>query len=257
MYMELMGIQLHVEQYGTSGPQVLLLHGWGCTLKHFQPIIDALKDHYHLTAIDFPAHGDSSAPLTAWSVHDFSELVASLIQELKLEPVHIIAHSFGARVAICLAAERPELVKRMVLTGAAGIRPTPTKAQVQRSAAYQRGKTAAQLLSKLPGMKKSADALREKLIRKYGSADYAALSPEMRATFSKIVSEDLSCFLPSIHAETLLIFGSLDTETPLWMGQRMEKEIPDAALIVFEGRGHFAYLEEWPRFCTIVQEFLK
>ena len=188
-------------------------------------------------------------------MHDFARLTAGLIEKLEIAPVHIAAHSFGARVAICLAAERPELVNRLILTGAAGIRPEQTDAKKKKNAAYQRGKQLAQLIGRLPGLQKTAAEMREKLVQKYGSADYAALSPEMRATFSKIVSEDLSPQLPRIQAETLLVFGSEDTETPLWMGQRMEKEIPDAGLVVFEGRSHFAYLEEWPRFCALIREF--
>ena len=257
MILEIMGVQLHAEQYGQAGPQVLLLHGWGCSIGHFKPIIDALQGDYRLTAIDFPAHGASSAPPEPWNVHDFAKLTAELIRTLGLMPVHIVAHSFGARVAICLAAEQPELVNRLILTGAAGLRAAPTEAGKKKSEAYQRGKQIAQWVGKLPGMQKAADSLREKLVQKYGSADYAALSPEMRATFSKIVSEDLSPLLPRVRAETLLVFGAEDTETPLWMGQRMEKEIPDAGLVVFEHRGHFAYLEEWPRFCAIIREFLK
>ena len=54
----------------------------------------------------------------------------------------------------------------------------------------------------------------------------------------------------------LLIWGANDTATPLWMGQRMEKEIGDAALIVFENCGHFAYLEQYARFMAIVRQFL-
>ena len=256
MKLDLMGVQLHVEQYGSAGPQLLLLHGWGCAIGHFKPIIEDLKDSYRITAIDFPAHGESSQPPEPWGMHDFSALVARLIEELQLQPVHIVAHSFGARAAICLASERPELVNRMILTGAAGIRPQPSEQGKKKSNAYQRGKQLAQWIAKVPGLQKTADGLREKLIQKYGSADYAALSPEMRQTFSKIVSEDLSPLLPKIKAETLLVFGSNDTETPLWMGQKMEKEIPDAGLVVFEGRSHFAYLEEWPRFCALIREFL-
>jgi pimeloyl-ACP methyl ester carboxylesterase len=40
------------------------------------------------------------------------------------------------------------------------------------------------------------------------------------------------------------------------MGNIMAEEIKDAALITFEGRGHFAYLEELPRFARIVQAFI-
>ncbi len=256
MKLDLMGVQLHIEQYGCAGPQLLLLHGWGCAIGHFRPIIDELKESYRITAIDFPAHGESSLPPEPWDVHRFSELTAQLITELHLSPVHIVAHSFGARVAICLAAEHPELLNRMILTGAAGIRPPQSEQGKKRSTAYQRGKQLAQWIGNVPGLQKTADALREKLIQKYGSADYAALSPDMRATFSKIISEDLTPLLPKVKAETLLVFGSNDNDTPLWMGQKMEKEIPDAGLVIFEGRSHFAYLEELPRFCALIREFL-
>ena len=68
--------------------------------------------------------------------------------------------------------------------------------------------------------------------------------------------EDLAEYLPQVKASTLLVWGSADTETPLWMGQKMEKEIPDAGLVVFEGRSHFAFLEEAQRFLVIVNTFL-
>ena len=77
----------------------------------------------------------------------------------------------------------------------------------------------------------------------------------MRKTFVKVVSQDLFPRLKDIQAPTLLIWGSEDTETPVWMGEQMEKEIPDAALIVFEGRTHFAFVEEWQRFLLIVRQF--
>ena len=152
MILEIMGVQLHAEQYGQAGPQVLLLHGWGCSIGHFKPIIDALQGDYRLTAIDFPAHGASSAPPEPWNVHDFAKLTAELIRTLGLMPVHIVAHSFGARVAICLAAEQPELVNRLILTGAAGLRAAPTEAGKKKSEAYQRGKQIAQWVGKLPGI---------------------------------------------------------------------------------------------------------
>ena len=54
----------------------------------------------------------------------------------------------------------------------------------------------------------------------------------------------------------MLVWGDQDDATPLWMGQAMEKEMKDAALVVFEGRGHFAYLEELRRFVNLVKAFI-
>ena len=95
----------------------------------------------------------------------------------------------------------------------------------------------------------------EKLRFKYGSPDYVRLNETMRATFVKVISQDLSEMLPAIQAPSLLIWGSADTETPLWMGQQMEQQIPDAGLVVFEGRSHFAFVEEPQRFLTIMKTF--
>ena len=97
---------------------------------------------------------------------------------------------------------------------------------------------------------------REALVQRFGSADYKALSPEMRKTFVKVVGYDQSALLSHIKNPTLLIWGDRDTETPLWMGQQMEKEIADSGLVVLEGGTHFAYLEQATRFQTIVRQFL-
>ena len=93
-------------------------------------------------------------------------------------------------------------------------------------------------------------------MQRFGSRDYAALTPEMRATFNKIVTLDLSPILKEIEAPTLLYWGANDTETPLWMGRKMAEEMKDAGLVVEEGAGHFAYLEKLPVFLVIAKEFL-
>ena len=64
------------------------------------------------------------------------------------------------------------------------------------------------------------------LRRRYGSADYARLNENMRRTFSKVISQDLYPFLKDIQAPTLLVWGSEDTETPLWMGNKWRKPFP-------------------------------
>lgn len=254
-----MGVDLHYECFGEKSglPPVLMLHGWGCRISHFEPIIDQLKRDREVIALDFPAHGESTEPGEVWGVEQFADTVLSLLDQLKVANCDIIAHSFGGRVAIWLASHHAERVNRMVLTGCAGLKDVKTPEQQKRSAEYQKKKKILQKLSKLPGMKGVSEKLQEKVRKQYGSADYNALTPGMRQTFSRIVNEDLRPLLPDIKASTLLVFGENDTATPLWMGQTMEKEIPDAGLVVFEGDDHFAYLRQWQRFVTIVKSFLK
>ena len=87
--------------------------------------------------------------------------------------------------------------------------------------------------------------------------DYNALDEEMRKTFVKVISLDMTERYSRFKASTLLIWGDEDQETPLWMAHEMEKRIPDAGLVIFEGGTHFAYLEQISRFNTICRQFLK
>ena len=258
MFGTFLGTRIYYEQSGAGEHHVLLLHGWGCTAKHFEPIAQALSEQYHVTAIDFPAHGRSDRPAEPWGVPEFAAMTAELIEQLGLAPVDIIAHSFGARVAIYLAAQYPQLVNRLVLTGAAGLIAPASSKRRAKTTLYKalRGLAESAPARALLGEKR-VNALREALIQKFGSADYRALSPTMRPTFNRVIHQDLRPHLPSIKSPALLIWGAKDDQTPLWMGKVMEGEIPDAGLVVFEDAGHFAYLERYGDFRAIVMNFLE
>lgn len=256
MEMQANGVNVHYEMHGQNGPRVLLLHGWGCSTKHFDPIVQDLKQTHRLCVIDFPAHGLSDRPPVPWEVSDFCVCVYDLISALHFFPCDIIAHSFGGRIAIKLSAENPDLVNRLVLTGCAGLRGNKSPEQIKRERSFKKKKAFLLKLSSVKPLKKLSDHLLHAMQQKYGSADYNALDDEMKKTFVKVISEDLRPYLSHIRAATLLVWGEKDTATPLWMGQVMEKEIPDAGLVVFENEDHYAYLRQWPRFTAIVKAFL-
>ena len=113
------------------------------------------------------------------------------------------------------------------------------------------------MIKKIPFLRGTAESIEEKLRRKYGSADYNRLDEEMRKTFVRVISQDLTDCYEHIRQSTLLIWGDRDTETPVWMGREMEKRIPDSAMILLEGGTHFAYLEQLARFSIIASQFLK
>ena len=238
-----------------DAPVVLLLHGWGCDGSIFSTFVPELCRHASVLAVDFPGHGQSAEPSVPWGIPEYSEQIIGLLKLLEINQVHIIAHSFGGRVALWLASHYPQMVGKMVITGGAGIRKPAAESQSKKQSQYKRYKSTLAWLGRISFLKGLVDQLQEKLIQKYGSADYKRLTPNMRQTFVKVINQDLSEWLGKIQASTLLIWGGNDTETPLWMGQKMEQEIPDAGLVVFEGRSHFAFVEEWQRFQTIVNTF--
>ena len=257
MFKEIDGVRINYETSGDSGSRILLLHGWGCSIQLMKPVADRITGNHRFMIIDFPGHGESGRPPEPWGVPEFSGCLIRFLQETGFWPCHIIAHSFGARVAAWIASEHPEMVNRLILTGAAGIRPKQTEAAKKRSAQYRNLKRIAAGIGKIPFLRGTAARLEERLRQKYGSRDYNSLDAEMRKTFVKIVTQDLTDLYSTIRSGTLLLWGDRDTETPLWMGREMEKMIPDSALIILDGGTHFAYLEQVDRFCAIASEFLK
>ncbi len=251
------GQSLYYERQGAGKP-LLVLHGWGGRIESWLPVIRDFSALREVVALDFPGSGRSPEPGEPWSVTEYMELTAALIRQLDMAGVDILAHSFGARVAILLAATHPELAGKLVLTGAAGLVPERTGKKRARTTLYKALKGAAESAPVRAILGEArVGAIREALVQHFGSRDYRALTPGMRGTFNRVIRQDLRPCLPKIQSPALLIWGAKDTETPLWMGRVMEKEIPDAGLIVFEDAGHFAYLDRYPEFRAIVMKFLE
>ena len=255
MFTEINGLKINYIAEGNGQQSVLLLHGWGSNIKLFSYITQHLSADFKVFAPDMPGFGESDEPSVPWSVDDYTDFVIEFCKLMGITRCFIIGHSFGGRVIIKLMSRDslPFSVDRIVLTDSAGIRPKQTVKKKIRGRIYKIGK---KILSSTPVSKIAPDAM-ENFRRKNGSADYNAASPIMRQCLVKVVNEDLTQLIPNISVPTLLIWGDKDDATPLSDGQLMEKLIPDAGLVVFEGSGHYAFLEQGERFCRILDSFFK
>jgi len=167
--------------------------------------------------------------------------------------VHLFGHSFGGRLCLVLGAEHSDRVHKLVLANSAGIRSTPSPMVQSRLKLYH---SALNILRSI-GLKPQAEQIRNWYSKRYGSADYQAVSGVMRETFVKVVNEDLLPYAARIKPSTLLFWGDRDEDTPLWQGQTLEKTIPDAGLVIWEGAGHYSYLERAADTARVMDHFFK
>jgi pimeloyl-ACP methyl ester carboxylesterase len=230
---------------------VVLLHGWGCDLAIWQGVQAHLAARgFRATALDFPGFGQSEEPPAPWCMEDYARWFEAFIAAVGIENPVLVGHSFGGRVSVIHASRNA--VSKVVLVDAAGVRP-------RRTARYYLKVWTFKVLKRLApivlGAKKARELI-DKRRRAAGSADYNAASPTMRGTLSRVVGEDLRRHMPLISAPTLLVWGSEDTATPLRDAREMERLIPDAGLVVFEGAGHYSFLERAGRFAAVMDSFL-
>lgn len=246
------GQRLHYEVSGPEdGRPVLLMHGWGCEAKTVRSIAALLSPAMRVYNVDLPGHGSSAEPSDVWGVGEFADLMEKFCDTLSLTDPVLIGHSFGGRVAILMSSRRP--LTKMVLVDAAGIKPRrPLKYYVKVYSFKAMKRLAPLLLGKERG-----EALIQARRARSGSADYRAASPRMRAVMSRCVNQDLRYAMPSIKASTLLVWGANDTATPLSDARIMERLIPDAGLVSFDGCGHYSFLDNPGGFAAVMREFFK
>ncbi|NKE10752.1 MULTISPECIES: alpha/beta fold hydrolase [Kocuria] len=102
-------------EWGPQGRDVVLcLHGLGDrkeAFRHLGPLL-AQRD-YRVLAMDAPGHGDSTVPAPRTS-QDVAAVLEQAIEEIG-QPCLLIAHSAAAAPAVSVAANRPDLVRSLVL----------------------------------------------------------------------------------------------------------------------------------------------
>ncbi len=230
-----------------EGKCVLLLHGWGANKESLSPIFNTLKGSFRVICPDLPGFGASDEPLSPWSGEDYASFLIDFMNKLDIYPFAALGHSNGGRILIKVSDRfAPE---KLILVDSAGIKKKHGPIYYTRVYSYKLGKK----VLKLPLINKTG--LYDKLVKNAGSADYKNSSQVMRATMSKLLSEDLTKMLSGIKSETLLIWGTKDTATPISDGRKMEKLIKGSGLVEIDG-GHFSYLDNPAKALSAINYFL-
>ncbi len=233
------GIEIRERVVG-SGPPLLMIHGWGANIDLLQPLAQYLVGmNYQLFMFDLPGFGESAEPTRPFTIFDYAAFCVAYLDYHRLERIHYFGHSMGGRIGLILGSDYCHRLISMVLSNSAGIKTKQPLSSQLRLRAYRSARASLQRI----GATAIADSLRQRYNKRYASPDFQAASPIMRETLVHVVNQDLLAHASSVKVPTVLIWGDADTETPLWMGAKLEKTIPDAALIVHQGASHYAYLD--------------
>ncbi len=250
MKIKVKGLNINYIQEG-EGYDIILLHGWGCSIETMIPILNILKDSARITVLDLPGFGESDKPKQPINSYEYTEIVNEFIEKIGIKTANILGHSHGGRIGIILSSKYPEKVNKLVLIDSAGIIP-------KRSLKYYFKVYSFKLLKKIYlKLNKNDKRKLQKFYKKYGSEDYKNSEGIMRQTMVKVINDNLEPLLEKIKAPTLLIWGEEDDSTPLYMAKIMEKKIKDSGLVLIEKGGHYSYIDDMPKFKGALKYFFK
>jgi pimeloyl-ACP methyl ester carboxylesterase len=187
-------------------------------------------------AVDLPGFGASPPPSHPVGAEGYARLILPVLDEFAKPPV-VIGHSFGGRVAVCLAAAHPDRVGPLLLTGS----PLLLLAPARKPAFGYR------MLRLLHRAGLLGEERMEQIRRRRGSADYRAASGVMRDILVRVINEDYESELRQIRSRVLLLWGEEDREVPPIVAEtalRVMRQAGVAAeLEILPGVGHLVPLE--------------
>ncbi|MGH8995009.1 MAG: alpha/beta fold hydrolase [Acidimicrobiales bacterium] len=219
------------ELVGDAPPRVLALHGWGRTRRDLVGVLGPADEELSAVVLDLPGFGASPPPAEAWGSAEYAELVAQVFGDMAT-PVVILAHSFGGRIAVRLAASHPEAVAALVLTGV----------PLLRSAKSRRPPLSFRAARSAHGIGILSDARMERFRQRYGSTDYRAAEGVMRGVLVRLVNEDYTDTLKSIHCPVTLVWGDDDDVAPTALAEQVVGVFEDGRLELISGAGHLTPL---------------
>jgi pimeloyl-ACP methyl ester carboxylesterase len=257
------GGRLFGQVHGTGAPAVLALHGWRRDHRDFDLVLggaEAAEAGAHAAvlpdagptgtrsasdlelppgpvpsiALDLPGFGATPPPEGAWGSPEYAKALEPLLDEIGGRLV-LLGHSFGGRVAIHLAANRPDRISGLVLTGAPLFPKSSVGAASQPSG--RRGTprppaapVAYRLVRKLARSGLIGEDRLERYRQRYGSPDYRAATGVMREVLVKSIAEEREeRYTPSITATRCrveLVWGELDTAAPPGVAERIASTLP-------------------------------
>lgn len=219
----------------------------------------AFSDEFSVIAWDAPGCGQSTDPPESFRLPEYADALAGLLARLRLEPAHVLGHSFGGTLALELARRHPAAVATLVLVGGyAGWKGSLHVDEVEHRLSF-----ALEVADRLPGgfEPESMPGLFSEKMSPEAATMLRAIMADCRPVATRAMAHalaeaDLRDALPSIRVPTLLVYGDADERSSLTVAGDLTRRIPGSRLVVLPGLGHECYLEDPEGFNAEIRTFL-
>lgn len=246
------GVKIHFLEYGNEGPAAVLLPGITTPAILWGFVSQRIAEYARVIAIDNRGRGLSDQrPGLGYRLQDYAADAAGVIEALHLEDVVVLGHSMGARIALMLAAEYPQLVSRLVLAdppvSGPGRRPYPIPLQ-------QYFTTRDKILDSetLPGSLYTPEQV---LLRN----EWVPTCSEeaIIETYGHFHDEDIFGLMPHVRCPTLLLQAAKGDTIRDAEADEIMSLIPNATKSKLEGVGHMMPWFDLELFLDNIGGFIK
>lgn len=259
--------ETHVHDVGSGAP-VLLLHGSGPGVSawaNWRLLLPVLAKNRRVIAPDLLGFGTTERPLdptdsSHYRMDIWVQQAIDLLDALQIEQTDLVGNSFGGALALALAIQHPQRVRRLVLMGSVGV-PFVITPGLEAVWGYQPSIDNMRALLDIFAFDRTlvtdelAQLRYQASIRPGFQESFGAMfpAPRQRGVDAMVSAEADIRALPH---PTLVVHGREDAVIPLSNSLTLAQWIRHAQLHVFGECGHWTQIEHAARFARLVEDFL-
>ena len=253
------GIEINYEVHGKEGaPWLALSHSLACSVRMWDPQIEALKSEYRILAFDTRGHGATEAPKGAYTLDLLADDLYFLLKELKITATHFCGLSMGGMIGQTFALKYPGVFKTLTLAD------TTSRYPAQAWPLWQDRIKTAQTKGMEPLAQPTLERWFTEPFRKSNPATVDGIRKLIVSTpvagyagcCNAIPQINLTARLKEIKCPILVIVGADDPGTPPAMAREIHANAPGSKLVVLPSAAHLANLEQPEGFTRALREFL-
>jgi len=221
---------------------IVFVHGVGLTYEIWQPQLDFFKN-YSTLSYDILGHGKSSLTKQNISFDDFSEQLIELINELKIDKIHLVGFSIGSLIARNFATRFNDRLQSLILLGSI----------------YKRSEQQQKIVDERFNQAKKELKLSKQALKRWFTDRYLENNPDTYEKISSILSSNnMANFLKvyelfvkhkndedfeKIKTNTLVMTGEYDVGSTIKMSQELNKIIKNSELKIIKDGKHLCGIE--------------
>ena len=221
---------------------IVFIHGVGLTYEIWQPQLDFFKDYSNLS-YDILGHGKSSLTKQNISFDDFSDQLIELINELKIEKIHLVGFSIGSLIARNFATRYGNRLRSLILLGSI----------------YKRSEQQQKIVNERFDQAKKELKLSKLALKRWFTDKYLENNPDTYDKISSILSSNnMANFIKvyelfvnhkndedfeKITVNTLITTGENDIGSTIEMSQELNKIIKNSQLKIIKNGKHLCGIE--------------
>ncbi len=245
-----------------SGPDVVLLHGWGLHGGIWDEVATALAPHHRVTRIDLPGHGHSGAMALADELPTVAEQLAAVAPALALW----IGWSLGGLLALQLALSAPAAVRGLVVVAGsprfvrAADWPHAVEDAVLQQFAYALDADYEATLGRFLALQVRGSADAGASLRRLRACLLEREVPQqaaLRSGLRLLRESDLRTRLDTIACPTQFVFGTRDLLAPAAITAELARLMPAARCAVIDGAGHAPFVSHTAQFIELLETALR